>query len=100
MQKQVIKKLLNIPDYKVIKIEIRDSEITIWLEPYQRKKAKCSKCGKHHKKGYHSSGLAKVKDLEISGRKVYLFVCKRRYVCSEYKQVHTEEVDWLKFGAG
>lgn len=96
MQQYGIKKLLNIPGYKVIKTEITDSEITVWLEPYQRKKAKCSNCGKHHKKGYHSSGWVKVKDLDIVGRKVYLWIHKRRYVCSEDKQVHTEEIDWLK----
>ncbi len=96
MHKYTIKKLLNIPDYKVSKIDEANKYIRIWLEPYERKKAKCGKCGKHHKKGYHSSGRVTVKDLDISGRKVYLIVLKRRYECPEDGCVHTEEIEWLK----
>ncbi len=96
MQIYGIKKLLNIPDYRITKVKITKKKLQIWLEPYKRKKAKCSKCGKHHKKGYHSSGWMKVRDLDISGRAVYLWILKRRYVCNEDSNVHTEEIAWLK----
>jgi len=96
MQKHGIKKLLNIPDYAIVKAEIKDDTITIWLKPYKRKKSKCGNCGNHHNKGYHSSGWVKVKDLDMSGRAVYLYVQKRRYMCSKDRQVHTESINWLK----
>ncbi len=96
MQQYGIKKLLNIPNYSIMKVELKEKEITVWIEPYKRKKAQCSKCGKHHKKGHHSSGWVKVKDLDMAGRKVTLSILKRRYLCSEDGQVHTEEVEWLK----
>lgn len=96
MHKHTIKKLLNIPDYKVKKVDDTNKDITIWLVPYERKKAKCGKCGKHHKKGFHSSGWVRIKDLDISGRKVYLMVLKRRYECPEDECVHTEEIEWVK----
>ena len=45
MQKYGIKNMLAIPDYAVKKVEVKDKGITVWLEPYKRKKAKCGKCG-------------------------------------------------------
>lgn len=49
-----IKKLLNIPEYKVTEIiSATSKEIHIRLEAYKRKKAICSGCGKVHKVGCH-----------------------------------------------
>jgi transposase len=96
MQQYGIKKLLNIPNYSVTKLELEDKGLTIWLEPYKRNKAKCGKCGKHHKKGCHSFDWVRVKDLEISGKAVYLLVLKRKYMCPDDRRIYTEEIDWLK----
>ncbi len=96
MQQYGIKKLLGIPNYKVTRAEIKEKEIIVWLEPYKRNKAKCSKCGKHHGKGCHSLDWIKVKDLEISGKAVYLLVLKRKYVCPDDGRIYTEEISWLK----
>jgi len=96
MQQYGIKKLLDIPNYLVMEVELRDKEISIWLEPYKRNKAKCGKCGKYHGKGCHSLGWVKVRDLDISGRAVYLWVLKRKYVCPDDGRIYTEEIGWLK----
>ena len=96
MQRYGIKKLLDIPNYQITKVVIVAKEITIWLEPYKRNKAKCSNCGKHHGKGRHSLDWVKVKDLDISGRVVHLWVLKRKYVCPDDGRIYTEEISWLK----
>lgn len=96
MQQYGIKKLLNIPDYSVMKIEATDKTISVWLEPYKRRKAKCGKCGKYHGKGRHSLDWVKVKDLDICDRAVILWVLKRRYVCPDDGRIYTEEIEWLK----
>jgi transposase len=84
MQIYTIRKLLNVPEYKVTKIiSVTEKEIHIRLETYKRKKAICSACKRIHEGSYHSSKIVRVEDLSISGKRVYLYVRKRRYVCSE-----------------
>lgn len=100
MCKYSIRKLLNIPEYKVSEIIcITDKEIQIRLEPYKRKKAICSGCKRIHQNGYHSSKIVKVEDLPIIGKRLYLYVRKRRYLCPEDGKIHTEEISWLKLRA-
>jgi transposase len=96
MRQYGIKKLLNIPNYSITKVELKGQEITVWLEPYKRNKAKCGKCGQHHGKGCHSLDWVKVKDLAISGMAVYLWVLKRKHVCYGDGRIYTEEIGWLK----
>jgi len=92
-----IKKLLNTQGYKVTKIiSINDKEIHVRLEPYKRKKAICSGCGKAHKKGHHSSREVVVEDKSISDLRVYLHVIKRRYRCPLDGRIRTEAIPWLK----
>jgi len=67
-----IKKLLNIPGYKITDTSFTDGEIHIYLEPYKKGKPICSQCSEAHTKGYHNSQLARAEDLSISGRRVYL----------------------------
>ena len=50
MDKYTIRKLLKIPYLKVTEIiSIDDKEIHIKLEPYKRRLAVCSGCGKKHR---------------------------------------------------
>ena len=92
-----LKKLLNIPTgYKIIKIHENEEELNITIEPYKRKKAICSGCGKFHAQGFHGTKIVKVRDLPIVGRKVYLHVIKRRYKCPVDEKIYNEEIDWLK----
>jgi len=97
MHKYTIKKVINIPEYKIAEIIlINDKEIHLRLEPYKNKKAVCSACGKQHKKGYHGFKEIVVRDLSMCGRTVYLHVVKRRYRCLDKGGIYTEIVPWLK----
>ena len=56
MQIYAIRKLLTIPEYKVVEIiSFTETEIHIKIEPYKRKKGICSNCMREHKSGIHSS---------------------------------------------
>ena len=60
----IIKKLLNIQEYKVTQITSADhKEIHIRLEDYKRKKALCSGCGKVHEVGYVCTSIIVLKRL-------------------------------------
>ena len=98
MQKYSIKKILNIQGYKIINIEEKKIEkgLYIRIEPYKRKKAICSFCGQQHKKGYSYKTESKVRDLDISGNKVYLMITKRHYKCPVDNRIHVERIEWLK----
>lgn len=60
-----IKKLLNIPGYKITDTSIADTEIHIHIEPYKRSTPTCPRCGEVHTKGYHSSQWTQAEDLPI-----------------------------------
>jgi transposase len=96
MQRNTIRKLLNIPEYKVEKVDSIRDEIHVWLLPYKRKRAVCSGCGKVHGQGYHSIKEVVVRDLPLGRMRTYLHVLKRMCRCIEDDRIHVEEIDWLK----
>lgn len=92
-----IKQILKIPTgYKIIRFEETPETLEIYIEPYKNKKAVCSGCGKIHKEGYHGVEEMKVRDLPSGGRKVYLHVSKRRYLCPEDGRIYVEHIEWVK----
>jgi transposase len=91
-----IKKLLNIPGYKITDASLFDTEIHLHLEPYKKRKPLCPQCGEEHRGGYHSSQWTEAQDLPISGKRVYLHIRKRRYRCPQDGKIHTEDIPWLK----
>lgn len=97
MDKNTIRKILNIPEYKVSQIISQDEqEIHIQLEPHKRKEFICSGCGQVHKSGLHSIINSVVRDKSISELMVYLHVPKRRSRCPEDGRIRTEKISWLK----
>ncbi len=98
MQNNIIKQVINIPEYKIKFIEIKDEAIHIWLDPYKRKNAICSYCGEvhNHKIKPHSTNTVIVKDQQLISKRLYLHVVKRNYICSADNRIHVEVVPWLK----
>lgn len=97
MQIYSIKKVLDIPEYKIMQFKQEGAkEIHIWLMPYKRKPYICSGCGQVHKIGYHGREETVVEDLGIFGKRVYLHVTKRRHRCPLDKCVYIEDISWLK----
>lgn len=92
-----IRKALNIPEYKITEVISEDNrEIHLRIEPYKKKGFLCSGCGEIHEKGNHGKEESIVEDLPIVGKRIYLHIVKRRYVCPKDKRTHIEEVEWLK----
>lgn len=56
----------------------------------------CSGCGKTHEKGIHSKTQVIVEDLPICGKRVFLYVPKRKVVCIEDGRIRVEELKWLR----
>jgi len=92
-----IRKLLDIPAFKVTKIISHDdAEICICVEAYKRKPFVCSACESVLDAGYHSTKCVPVKDQPLGEKKVWLHVTKRRYYCPDCDCIRTEKIDWLK----
>lgn len=95
MQRNTIRELLNIPEYKVVKVLSSAKEVHVWLEPYKKRVSTCSGCGCVHEKGYHGSIEVVVEDISLGERRTYLHVRKKRFRCTGDGRIHVEEIPWL-----
>ncbi len=95
MHLNTIKKLLNLPGYKVISLQEKNKRYHIYLEKDHRCKTICSFCKTAHFKGYHSSKQTIIEDLPISGRRVFLHISKELSRCPLDNRIHVETIDWL-----
>lgn len=93
-----IRKLFRVPQgYKITRVEEpNEDEITIDIEPYKRQKGICSGCGEIHQDTNRGTRIIKARDLPACGKKVYLNVTKRRYLCPKDGKIYIESIDWLK----
>lgn len=97
MQKNTIRKLLDIPQFKITEIISNTKEaIHIRLESHKRRPAICSGCGSSHHKGYHGSIEVTVEDRALCEKRTYLHVTKKRYRCSVDGRIYVESIIWLK----
>jgi transposase len=95
MLKEVLTQLLNIKHYYVSEIILfTESEIRIKIKRYEYIKAICSGCEHEHIKGHHSTDTITVKDLPISGRKVFLIIEIETYRCVICNKILVEKNDW------
>lgn len=56
----------------------------------------CSVCGIAHINAVHSIESVTVEDKPISGKRVFLYVTKRKVVCTEDERIRVEEFDWIR----
>ena len=82
MLKEILTQVLNIKYYYVSEvISFSESEIRLRLKRSDNINAICSVCNHRHTKGHHSTDTIIVRDLSISGRKVFLEVVVETYRC-------------------
>jgi transposase len=90
MEKELYEQMLNLPQIRVDKVELTDKTIRIYchLEP---KTAKCSNCFKIVSlvKSYRTHI---VRDLNISGREVYLELRLKQFYCSTCDTYFTQTI--------
>lgn len=99
MQGNNIRNALEIPGFKIVKIEKSATRYDIWVEAYKRRRGKCCWCGESHEQGYHSRKETIAEDINIGKRRVFLHIRKRRYRCPQDGRIHTEEIEWIEVGA-
>lgn len=92
-QKDNTKELLNLQDIIVNKIEQEETKIYIYLE-LERKEQTCPCCCSHTNK-IHDYRLQKINDIPILGKRAYLMLRKRRYVCPHCGKRFYEENTFL-----
>lgn len=78
-QKDIIKELVGLQDVIVNKVEQNEKEIYIYIE-LERKENLCPCCNNATDK-IHDYRTQKISDIPMLGKKVYLMLRKRRYVC-------------------
>jgi transposase len=96
MDLETITELLNIPNYSVTRILQMNSEsLHMLVEPIDPETPICSGCGSSHSGPVHSMGSMTVQDLQISGRRVFLQVPKRKVLCEKDKKIRVETLNWI-----
>ncbi|TRZ42624.1 ISL3 family transposase [bacterium] len=97
MRLDTITELLDIQNYRAVEVTGREYEeiIGVTLERVQDIPPVCSGCGRIHGTSVHSRGTMMVEDLQISGKRVFLLVPKRKVKCSEDGTIRVEDLQWL-----
>ncbi len=96
MDLETITKLLNIPNYQVVRIiQINSKSLHMQVEPIDSGMPVCSGCGSTHSGAVHSMGSMTVQDLHLCGRRVFLQVPKRKILCDRDKKIRVENLDWI-----
>jgi transposase len=95
MLREYLTQLLNIKHYYVSEIiTFSETEIKLKLKREENVNATCSSCNHEHLKGHHSTDTITVRDLSISGRKVFLVVEIETYRCENCNGILVEKIDW------
>ena len=90
MEKELYEQMLNLPPIKVDKVEILDKTISIYCH-LDTMEDSCSSCLKPTRefKSYHTHT---VRDLDISGREVYLHIRVKQFCCTDCKKYFTQKI--------
>jgi len=93
---ETITKLLNLEPVKVIEVlDCNDDNLHLVVElADDALPPVCSHCGKVHT-SIHSKGQMRVEDLPQSGRRVFLYIEKRKCRCDDGR-IRVEEYPWLR----
>jgi len=96
MELETITQLLYIPNYRVTRIlQITSEALHLQVEPIDPGTPVCSGCGLPHSAPVHSMGSMTVQDLQLSGRRVFLQVPKRKVLCEKDNKIRVEALDWI-----
>lgn len=97
MQLKTITELLNLPNFKVFGMyEPNGNNIHLYLEMDEPIAPVCSACNSVHHSSVHSVGWVCVEDLPLSGKRVFLYVPKRKVPCPIDGKIRVEQFSWLR----
>jgi len=97
MQCKTITELLNLPNFQVVKLlEHNEADIHLYIDLIEPTAPVCSACGAAHHLSIHSVGWIMVEDLPLCGKRVFLYVPKRKIRCPRDGRIRVEQFDWLR----
>jgi transposase len=97
MQLKTITELLNLPNFQVVKvIEHKETDIHLYIDLVEPVAPVCSGCGAVHHSPVHSIGWIMVEDLPLCGKRVFLYVPKRKSRCPQDDRIRVEQFDWMR----
>ena len=97
MQLKTITELLNLPNFQVVEvIEHKETDIHLYIDLVEPVAPVCSGCGAVHHSSVHSVGWIIVEDLPMCGKRVFLYVPKRKSRCPKDDRIRVEQFNWLR----
>ena len=97
MHLKTITELLALPNIQVIKIlEQTENSINLLVGLVESVEPVCSVCGIVHHAPIHSIGWIRAEDLALSGKRVFLYVPKRKTRCPQDGKIRVEQFSWLR----
>ena len=97
MQMKTITKLLALPNFEVVEVlEHHDESLHLYVDLADPVGPVCSACGAVHQAPAHSTGWIRVEDLPLCGKRVFLYVPKRKVRCPNDGKIRVEQFDVLR----
>lgn len=97
MQLKTITELLNLPNFQVVEVlEHTDTSFHLFIDLIEPVAPVCSACRCVHHASIHSTGWIIVEDLPLCGRRVFLYVPKRKARCPKDNRIRVEHFDWMR----
>lgn len=97
MHLKTITELLALPNFQVVKmLKQTETSIHLLVESIESVDPVCSACGMIHHTPIHSVGWIRAEDLALSGKRVFLYVPKRKASCPQDGKIRVEQFNWLR----
>jgi transposase len=97
MQLKTITELLALPNFQVISVlEQDETSIHLYVDLVESVAPTCSACGMVHHSPVHSVGWIRAEDLPLCGKRVFLYVPKRKARCPKDERIRVEQFSWLR----
>lgn len=92
MQKKTITELLALPNFEVVKVlEHHNESFHLYIDLVDPVRPVCSACNEVHDGPIHSIGWIRVEDLPLCGKRVFLYIPKRKVRCPNDGRIRVEE---------
>lgn len=97
MPLKTITELLALPNFHVAKVlERTPTSLHLYVDLVEAVAPVCSNCGVVHHAPVHSIGWIRVEDLPLCGKRVFLYVPKRKVRCPNDGKIRVEQLDVLR----
>lgn len=97
MHLKTITELLTLPNFQVVSVlEQNETSIHLYVDLVEAVAPVCSGCGMIHHSSVHSIGWIRVEDLPLCGKRVFLYLPKRKIRCPKDGKIRVERFDVLR----